>query len=59
MDTEFHDCLNEEFTKAKREYRFGEWTPTEGPTITTMETVASDATFAGRSTNGRPDPVRS
>jgi wobble nucleotide-excising tRNase len=58
MDTEFHDCLNEEFTKAKREYRFGNWTPTEGPTITTMETVASDASFAGRTTKGRPERAR-
>jgi DNA repair exonuclease SbcCD ATPase subunit len=58
MDTEFHDCLYEEFTKAKREYRFGKWTPIEGPNITTMETVASDAAFAGRTTKDHPEPVR-
>lgn len=34
MDAEFHRYLMEHITKAKTEYRFGNWTPARGPSIT-------------------------
>ena len=33
MDNEFHECLKDAFTKAKKEYHFGNWSPEEGPKI--------------------------
>jgi DNA repair protein SbcC/Rad50 len=54
MDTEFHEYLMESMTKAKRQYCFGNWTPEEGPSITTVETVGGDATQSGRAAKERP-----
>jgi DNA repair exonuclease SbcCD ATPase subunit len=54
MDSEFHDCLNDEFTKAKTEYRFGNWAPNEGPSITTVPTVGRDAVSSCRTGKRRP-----
>jgi hypothetical protein len=58
MDTEFHECLKERFTKAKKEYRFGNWTPEEGPSITTLETDGGDAIQYERAAKGRPERAR-
>jgi hypothetical protein len=58
MDTEFHECLKEAFTKAKKEYRFGIWTPEEGPSITTSENVGANAIPSGRATKARPERTR-
>jgi DNA repair protein SbcC/Rad50 len=52
MDTEFHEFLNENFTKSKKDYRFGNWTPDEGPSITTQEAVGRGATRVGRNPDG-------
>jgi DNA repair protein SbcC/Rad50 len=43
MDTEFHDCLCESLTRARKEYRFGKWTPEEGPAIVSQEALGGGA----------------
>jgi DNA repair exonuclease SbcCD ATPase subunit len=58
MDTEFHDFLNEQFTKAKKEYRFANWTSDEGPSITSVESLSDDAPSFGRTTKGCPERTR-
>ncbi len=58
MDIEFHEFLKEAFTKAKKEYRFGNWTPEQGPIITTQEGNGGSSTLVGRTTNARPERTR-
>jgi exonuclease SbcC len=58
MDTEFHECLKEGFTKARKEYRFGKWTPEKGPSITTLESVGGNTIPSGRTSVGRPQHAR-
>jgi DNA repair exonuclease SbcCD ATPase subunit len=52
MDAEFHQYLSENITKAKTEYRFGLWTPEQGPSITVSRNLAD----GGSSTIPKPRP---
>jgi hypothetical protein len=58
MDAEFHECLREGFTKAKKEYHFGNWTSEEGPSVTAVEAASGDGLFSGRTANGRRERAR-
>jgi DNA repair exonuclease SbcCD ATPase subunit len=59
MDAEFHDCMKVSFTKAQKEYRFGTWTPDDGPSITTMDTDDGNPVRSGRPAKPRPERIRS
>jgi exonuclease SbcC len=59
MDGELQECLTENFTKSKIEYRFGKWTPEGGPTITTHDLAGGDTTGAfPRTPKSRLQPAR-
>jgi DNA repair exonuclease SbcCD ATPase subunit len=60
MDAEFHEYLMDGMTKAKTEYRFGEWTPEHGPTITVNQNGDDEAVPATstRSQQGRKQGTR-
>ncbi len=58
MDNEFHECLKDAFTKAKKEYHFGNWSPEEGPKITALEDTGGNPSHFGRSAKRRSEPIR-
>jgi hypothetical protein len=59
MDAEFHDCMKVSFTKARKEYRFGTWTPDDGPSITTLDTDDGSTVRSGRPAKPRRERMRS
>jgi DNA repair exonuclease SbcCD ATPase subunit len=59
MDAEFHERLTESFTRIKREYHFGEWSPDHGPTITMQDPAGvTTVTRSERRSNARLEGAR-
>jgi DNA repair exonuclease SbcCD ATPase subunit len=58
MDAEFHDCLCQSLTKARKEYRFGRWTPEDGPSIVSQNALGGAPAGSERTRKPRlQDPV--